>query len=929
MNSVNKFSKIEMIEEENLGNKLLDILRSGKIEESPKNINLYKKVENFLVNMCNIMSSSKKKLKFLKVYKKKLDEKVKLKNLQLNEMQNDQETRADLMKDLKMFFDLSKNHYISINQKYLNEKENFKILEETLKIKKEKRKNKEKLIKDDFKPEETMILKKINIYKKEKNKYEPKIEKMRLSLKEKENEKREIIKKNKELEKIIFDENTNLNNLDLVPNRKIKDLRIFEENLENLKKNIEKANNKKEDQKRKINNILKKINNSKNFYNKEKKLKLKMKTLVETNTKRLNDLNTNNKKYKIEEITLLENKKIFENELKDIEKRIRLLKSFNFHIQNQLLSDKRKYKLNQKNLEKFKNNIQKVKNSIDTLMRKKIELNKEIYNLQKKIEVIYDVEKINVIHYDDLEDKTNKEKLAINKFQEKFIFLENEFKGLKDLEQKCFENLKKEVELKEILGKKVLLTLNDQNSLNESLAIKELIILDEKKKIVEFEKNLNRFKKLYEGVKAERNNYVNLIQITSQDRSELKENFKCLDREMALLKTRLIEKKKIHQNIFISIQNSTKDRDKKKNKLNIYDGKKIKVENHYNCLANEIDKLTVIVKMLDSNVLEICKQNDNICLKRNILGHNLMEINKDICHFYDEYGIENFENHKLKRKIFYIEKSLNMNIIQIKHFELQNKLYLNKIKNLPHLANTILKMEKRIKKLKREENKNSEKLENLEIRELTRELKGEDPSENVLKTKLEYLEELLNQKKEKFLEREIVFEELSKGVDHLKNNSIKQRHKNLTIVNKSNICKNKINKISKKIMMIVSELSIFQAIEVKLNFEKTEKEKFMDTIRDRIFKGEPPKQDSEFKFLKSIRDEVNFYELNQKRKNQNFVNKFVKPFFIKTTSKKRVDAYINKIGLPRPYFKNGPFIPNNFMTKLQEKKQERINNFMR
>ena len=923
MSSINKFSKIEIIEEENLGKKILEILKS---EKNPKNLNLNKKVENFVINMCDIMSISKDKLKFLKSYKKSLGEKVRLKNLQLSEMLNDHETRSDLMKDLKMFFDLSKNQYISRNQKYLNEKENYKILEETLKIKKDKIKNKEKLIKEDFRPEEMIILKKINAFKKEKNKYEPKIKKMKISLREKETEKIEIIKKNKDLGKIIFDENTNLNNLNLVPNRKMKDLRIFEENLENLKKNIEKANNKKEDQKRKINNILKKINNSKNLYDKEKKIKLKMKSIVESNTKKLNELNNKNKKYKIEEITLLENKAIYQKELKEIEQHIRMLKSFNFHIQNRLLSDKRKYKLNQKNLEKTKIYNQKIKNCIETLLRKKTELKKETNNLQKRIEVIYDVEKINVIHYDDLEDKSMKEKICIKQYKKKFLFLEDEFKSLKDLEQKCYEKLKKEIELKEILGKKVLLTLNDQNSLNEVLAIKELIILDEKKKILEFEKNLNRFKKLYEGVKAERNNYVNLIQITSQDRSELKENFKCLDREMALLKTRLTEKKKIHQNILISIQNITKDRDKRKNRLNIYDSKKIKVENHYNCLANEIDKLTVIVKMLDSNVLEICKQNDNICLKRNILGHDLMEINKDICHFYDEYGIENFENHKLKRKIFYIEKSLNINIIQIKHYEVQNKLYLNKIKDLPDLANTILKMEKRIRELKIEENKNSEKLENLEIRGLTRELKGEDPSENVLKTKLEVLEELLNQKKERYLEREIVYEELTKGVDYLKNNAIKQRHKNLTIVNKSNICRNKINKVSKKIMMIVSELSIFQAIEVKLNHEKKEKEVFLENIQDRITKGEPPKQDSEFKFLKSIRDEVNFYELNQKRKNQNFINKFVKPFFIKTTSKKRVDAYVNKIGLPKPYFKNGPFIPNNFMTKLQKKKQVKINN---
>lgn len=50
-----------------------------------------------------------------------------------------------------------------------------------------------------------------------------------------------------------------------------------------------------------------------------------------------------------------------------------------------------------------------------------------------------------------------------------------------------------------------------------------------------------------------------------------------------------------------------KIRDKRKNKLTTIEEKKKKLEDSYNCYANEINKLTGIIKMLDMNVLNICK----------------------------------------------------------------------------------------------------------------------------------------------------------------------------------------------------------------------------------------------------------------------------------------------------------------------------------
>ena len=94
----------------------------------------------------------------------------------------------------------------------------------------------------------------------------------------------------------------------------------------------------------------------------------------------------------------------------------------------------------------------------------------------------------------------------------------------------------------------------------------------------------------------------------------MKEHFKSLNRELQIFKNTLQEKEKILTKIKAEIQDTTKLRDKRKNKLNACEEKKKKLEDFYNCLANEINKLTNIIKQLDSSVLNICKLNDNIVL---------------------------------------------------------------------------------------------------------------------------------------------------------------------------------------------------------------------------------------------------------------------------------------------------------------------------
>lgn len=96
---------------------------------------------------------------------------------------------------------------------------------------------------------------------------------------------------------------------------------------------------------------------------------------------------------------------------------------------------------------------------------------------------------------------------------------------------------------------------------------------------------------------------------------------------------------------------------------------------------------------------------------------------------------------------------------------------------------------------------------------------------------------------------------------------------------------------------------------MKLTKEKHQLTIQLEKIQEKVDNGMAPSENLELNFLKMVRDEKNFNEENKKRIAQTNFRKFDEPFLLKTTAEKRTDHFINKLGLPQPYFKEGPFKP--------------------
>lgn len=94
------------------------------------------------------------------------------------------------------------------------------------------------------------------------------------------------------------------------------------------------------------------------------------------------------------------------------------------------------------------------------------------------------------------------------------------------------------------MARKASSAMADVRETRQELKIKDLLILDLKKKQQETETKLNNYKALYEEVKSARNKYVNMIQNSSQDLAEMKERIKILGNELEILKNESGEKER-------------------------------------------------------------------------------------------------------------------------------------------------------------------------------------------------------------------------------------------------------------------------------------------------------------------------------------------------------------------------------------------------
>lgn len=448
----------------------------------------------------------------------------------------------------------------------------------------------------------------------------------------------------------------------------------------------------------------------------------------------------------------------------------------------------------------------------------------------------------------------------------------------------------------------------------EDLKTKNLSIQDSAKKYAEMQHRLADFAKLYDVIKNERNKCVNLIQTSTQKAAEMREKIKILQNEIEILrskvnaKDRLLQKARLKRNNAVVIRDSLRNEMSKRSKTEEENREKREQ------LRLDIAKLNDLINKAEENMVQLRKRYESGVQERNDMGIHLIETNEEVCVFYEKLNIQDtmirngdVELRAREEEIRFLKMEVNetKRSIAVAQKNMPNKRALDN--ELVTSQILLVACRERLAQLEK-------KLEDPSDENRVRLLGGEDPEPEILAKKIEELELRLAEKEEKLLEKDLIFEEVTRLADRTKKKSETGKEDTLELAKKVNEYQAKIKDTTRKMMALVSELSMNQAAAMKLQQEVKGKEQELEQCYVRMERGEAPCEEAEREWLRMARDEERrTKELLEKKEREEEEEHYLLPGGIYTTAEPRPNAYIpdddSELPIPRPYGSLAPFKP--------------------
>ncbi|XP_034143838.1 coiled-coil domain-containing protein 146 isoform X2 [Esox lucius] len=452
------------------------------------------------------------------------------------------------------------------------------------------------------------------------------------------------------------------------------------------------------------------------------------------------------------------------------------------------------------------------------------------------------------------------------------------------------------------------------NRFKQELTGKGLVIQEHKKQHQEIQARLRMFAKLYDNIKVERNKYLTLIQRGSKRANEMREHLKMLTNEYEILRTQAFNKEKLLQKSRLKRIHCHIIRDSLRKDVSkvswVLQGLRQKREEQKLNLVN----LTHMINYQEQNLLQMRKSQDMAVQSRNERGVQLLEREEEICVFYEKVNVQegliragNMEMQALEEEIH----SLRM-VVQ----EEGRQIAVNR-KQLPCLRaledqSTMLKIQ--LSECKDRTLELEEALEDPVYEKRARELEGKNPSPVELIQKIEQLEGRLAEREEQLLEKDLVFEQVSRLSQRIRAKAENGKQDTLDLAKMVNEIQGRIKETTRRMMAVVAELAMRQASAMTLQQELKDRELFLDTCYQRLEQGLPPSEDLELECQRILKDEQR--RLADQQEKDRLVEEDERrqlPNGVHTTAEARPTAYIppgDVLPLPKPYGALAPFKPS-------------------
>ncbi|XP_039219768.1 coiled-coil domain-containing protein 146 isoform X1 [Crotalus tigris] len=467
-------------------------------------------------------------------------------------------------------------------------------------------------------------------------------------------------------------------------------------------------------------------------------------------------------------------------------------------------------------------------------------------------------------------------------------------------EQKCKDFLKAQLRLNNIIAE---------------IKTKDFEIREHTKKQREIQRQMREFAKLYDVVRHERNKLVNLVHCARQKTNEMKDKVKMLDNEMEILRNNAVIKERKLQKYQMKYANNVAIKDSIQSDVckvcqNLQEMKEKREQQ-----LMDVERLTNTLTHIEEEMVQLRKTYEKAVQRRNESGVQLIEREEEVCIFYEKINIQEMMSRNGDIEINVMDEKIRY--LKLKMIEKKRQIELS-VKMLPTkrtLDADLVVLQIQFSQCK-DKIKSLEKLFTDPDREnRTRALPGKDPSVQDLFKKIEELEIQLTRKEEKLLEKDFIYEQVSRMTEKVSVKAENSKEETLILAKKMNVLQEKIKSTTQKIMALIAELSMHQAVAINLQQEMRDKEQTVLSVVSRLAKGLPPPRDIEQDWLRVLRDEKMHQVASEAREKQALEEEQAAlPTAIHTTAEQRPNAYIpddeNVLPLPRPYGALAPFKPS-------------------
>ncbi|XP_019814179.2 coiled-coil domain-containing protein 146 [Bos indicus] len=471
------------------------------------------------------------------------------------------------------------------------------------------------------------------------------------------------------------------------------------------------------------------------------------------------------------------------------------------------------------------------------------------------------------------------------------------------------------IDEKEQKSKDFLKAQQKYTSIVREIKAKDLEIRIHRKKKREIHRRLKEFAKLYDTIRNERNKFINLLHKAHQKVNEIKERHKMSLNELEILRNSAVTQERKLQNSMLKHANNITIRESMQNDVCKIVAKLQEMKEKKEAQLNNIDRLANMITMIEEEMVQLRKKYERAVQRRNESGVQLIEREEEVCIFYEKINIQ--EKMKLNGEIELHVLEEKIRFLKLKIAEKQRQIHVTR-KLLPvksaldaDLAVLQIQFSQCTDKIKDLE----KKFINPEGENRTRLLPGKDMTEEEMIKKMDELELQLAKKEEKLLEKDFIYEQVSRLTDRLYSKTQACKQDTLLLAKKMNGYQKKIKDATEKMMALVAELSMKQAMAIELQKEVKEKEEFIFTCNSRMEKGLPLNKEIEREWLKVLRDEE-MYAMAIAEKSREFLEAETRqlPNGVYTTAEQRPNAYIPEaeatLPLPKPYGALAPFKPS-------------------